>query len=178
MPVPIWPAPMMPTVAMVTGARDTFPPEARVERPTGSFMDVPSTNRASLSERLGHFWDRLEKVSHQAVVGDLEDRRFRVLVDGDDHLGVLPAGEWLARTRNADGNVKFRRDDLAGLTDLVVVRHEAGVDGGAAGADTGAPLVGQRLDDLEVFAGAHAAAAGNDDLGGGEFGALGLRQRG
>jgi len=31
---------------------------------------------------------------------------------------------------DADGDVKLRRDDLAGLADLVVVRRETGIDGG------------------------------------------------
>src|SRR3546814_19437514 len=49
------------------------------------------------------------------------------------------------------------------------VRHEAGIDGGAAGADGGAQLVGDRFDQLEILARAHAAAARDDDLGRGQF---------
>ena len=86
----------------------------------------------------------LEQVADQAVIGDLEDRRFFVLVDGDDHLAVLHAGEMLDGAGDADGDIEFGRDDLAGLADLVVVGHEAGVDRGARGADRGAELVGDR----------------------------------
>src|SRR3546814_13996771 len=57
----------------------------------------------------------------------------------------------LDRAGDADGDVKLWRDDLAGLADLVVVRHEAGIDGGAAGADGGAQLVGDRFDQLEIL---------------------------
>ena len=99
---------------------------------------------ASASVELRH---GLNRSADQAVVGDLEDRRLLVLVDGDDDLAVLHAGEVLDRARDADRDVELGRDDLAGLADLVVVRHEAGVDRGARGADRGAELVGERLED-------------------------------
>jgi hypothetical protein len=90
----------------------------------------------------------LEEVADEAVVGDLEDRGFFVLVDGDDDLRVLHAGEVLDGARDADGDVEFRGDDLAGLADLVVVRGVARVDRGARGADARAKLVGEREDVL------------------------------
>jgi hypothetical protein len=95
----------------------------------------------------------LEKIADDAVVGHLEDRRFLVLVDGDDDAAVLHAGEVLDGARDADGDVEVRRDDLAGLADLPVVRHEARVDRGARGAHRRAELVGERLEHLgEVLA--------------------------
>src|SRR5919109_602878 len=75
--------------------------------------------------------NHLEEVAHDAVVGDLEDRRFLVLVDRDDDAAVLHAGEVLDRARDAYRDVEIGRDDLAGLPHLPVVRHEARVDGGA-----------------------------------------------
>src|SRR5690606_32589487 len=75
----------------------------------------------------------LEKVCHEAVVSNLEDRRFFVLVDGNDDLGVLHAREMLDGTGNADSDVKLGGDHLAGLADLIVVGHEAGIDGCARG---------------------------------------------
>ena len=84
----------------------------------------------------------LEQVADQAVIGDLEDRRLLVLVDGDDDLAVLHAGEVLDGARDADGDVELRRDDLAGLADLLVVRRVAGIDRRARGAHRGAELVG------------------------------------
>src|SRR5690606_32817759 len=74
------------------------------------------------------------------------------------------------------GDVQLRSNDLAGLTDLHVVRHEAGVVGGTGSTDGSAQLVGQRVEDLEVVAVAHAATAGNDDLGSGQFRTIGLGQ--
>src|SRR5690606_25742716 len=91
-----------------------------------------------------------EDVTHQADVGDLEERRVRVLVDGHDGAGVLDAGQVLERAGNADGHVLLRGDDLAGLADLHLVRAVAGVHRRARGAHRRAELVGQRVDVAEV----------------------------
>ena len=60
-----------------------------------------------LGELCGELGQRRIKIGDQAVIGDLEDRRFLVLVDGDDDLGVLHAGQMLDRPRNADGNIEL-----------------------------------------------------------------------
>src|SRR5262249_13555430 len=83
----------------------------------------------------------LEEVADEAIVGDLEDRRLLVLVDGDDHLAVLHAGQMLDRAGDADSDVEVGRDHLAGLADLPVVWRIAGIDGCAACADRGTELV-------------------------------------
>src|ERR1043165_4458220 len=67
------------------------------------------------AKRLAELGDRGEQILLEAVVGDAEDRRLGVLVDGDDHLGILHAGEMLDRAADADGDVELGRDDLAGL---------------------------------------------------------------
>ena len=77
-------------------------------------------------------------------------------------LSFMP-GEVLDRAGDADGDVEVRRDDLAGLPDLVVVGHVARVDRRARGADRGFELVGERVEQLEVLGAAEAAAAGDDD---------------
>src|SRR5690606_2089043 len=118
----------------------------------------------------------LEQVAYQAVVGYLEDRCFLVLVDRDDHLGVLHARQVLDGTGDAHGDVQLRRNDLAGLTDLHVVGHEAGVHRGAGGAHGSPQLVGQVVQHLEVVAVLHAATTGDHHLGTGQFGAVGLGQ--
>src|SRR5260370_23557581 len=71
---------------------------------------------------------QLEEVADEAVIGDLEDRRLLVLVDGDDDLRILHPGEMLDGARDTDRDVEIGSDDLAGLPDLVVVRDEAGID--------------------------------------------------
>src|SRR3954469_25900080 len=47
----------------------------------------------------------LEEITLDAVIGDLEDRRVRVLVNRHDRARSLHANEMLNRTRNAEGHV-------------------------------------------------------------------------
>src|SRR6185436_972103 len=108
-PLPMAPAPITPTFSIIRSAFRGFP-------------------ALLFLKRLGEFRDRLEQVGHQSVIRHLEDRRVLVFVDGDDDLAVLHAGQMLNRARDADRDVEFRRHDLAGLADLVVVRHEARID--------------------------------------------------
>ena len=68
-------------------------------------------------------------------VGELEDRRVRVLVDRDDVLRGLHADLVLDRAGDAGGQVELRRDGLARLADLRRVRVPAGVDHRAGGGD-------------------------------------------
>ena len=121
-------------------------------------------------QRFRQLGNRLIEVRDQSVIGDLENRRVLILVDGDDHLGILHAGEMLDRAGDADGDIEFRRHHLAGLPDLPVVRRIAGIHRRARGANAGAELVGQRLDVFgEILAALHGAAAGDDDFCGCQF---------
>src|SRR5699024_529964 len=88
-----------------------------------------------------------------------------VLVDGDDGLGGLHAGEVLDRAGDAQCDVEVRGDGDTGLTDLGGVLDVAGVDGGAGGADCGSEAVGEVVDQREALRGTEAAAAGDDGLG-------------
>src|SRR4029079_19034803 len=103
---------------------------------------------AECAFELGH---RLEEIGDEAVIGDLEDRRFLILVDGDDDLRVLHAGQVLDGARNADRNIEIGSDDLAGLADLIVVRHEARIDRRARRANGSAELVGDLVEHMEVL---------------------------
>ena len=85
----------------------------------------------------------------------------------------------LDRAGNADRDIDFGRDDLAGLADLIVVGRIARVDRGAAGADAGAELVGERIEQrVELLAEPKRAAARDDDLGAGQLGPLALGELG
>ena len=53
---------------------------------------------------------------------------------------------------NADRDIELGRDDLAGLADLVVVGHEAGIDGRPARADRRAEPVGDLFEEREIVA--------------------------
>src|SRR4051812_46121196 len=85
----------------------------------------PAPASSELAYEFGH---DLEQVADQAEIGDLEDRRVLVLVDRDDRLAVLHAGEMLDRARNADRDIDFGGDDLAGLADLIIVGGIARID--------------------------------------------------
>src|SRR5437868_11418907 len=120
-----------------------------VQSGEGANMGDPAAHLAGAddADRLHHDWSnrllalrqlgielryQLEEIADEAVIGNLKDRRLLVLVDRDDDLRILHAGEMLNGAGDTDRDVEIGSDDLAGLTDLIVVRHEAGIDGGAA----------------------------------------------
>lgn len=73
-------------------------------------------------------------------------------------------------TQDAGDDVELRRDDLAGLADLPVVRSITGIDGRAACTNGSTELVGQRQDNLiELLRGAKGPTARDDDFGRSQF---------
>src|SRR5690606_26088303 len=100
-----------------------------------------------------------EQVADDAEVGDIEDRRFAVLVDRDDVLRRLHSGPVLDRTGDAEGDVQLRRHRDAGLTDLVRIRDVSGVDRGAGSADRSTERIGELLDENELLLRAEPATA-------------------
>ena len=107
----------------------------------------------------------LVQVADDAEVGELEDRRVRVLVDRDDRARALHADLVLDRAGDADRDVELRRDGLAGLADLRRVRVPARVDDGARRGDRAAERLRELLDEREALGRAEPAAAGDDDVG-------------
>lgn len=89
-----------------------------------------------LLDLLDHLGDGVEEVSNETNVGNLEDGSVGVLVDGDDHLGLLHTSKVLDGTRDTDGNVELRGNDLTGLADLERVVGVASVDGSTRGTDS------------------------------------------
>src|SRR3546814_18800210 len=65
------------------------------------------------SELIGEFGDDFVEVADEADVGDLEDGGVLILVDGDDGLRILHAGEVLAHAR-----VAVRALDFGGSEEL------------------------------------------------------------
>src|SRR5512145_3019685 len=120
-----------------------------------------------LFRELGH---DLEQVGDDPEVGDLENRRFRVLVHGDDDLRGPHSGQVLDRPRDAESQVELGRDGPAGLADLEAVRPPARIDGRARGAHGCADHAAQLLEDHVVLRPLHAAPAGDDGLGLGQLG--------
>ena len=74
-------------------------------------------------ERCGQLRDRIKKISHQAKVRDLKDRRLRILVDRDNRLGVSHSGQVLDRPREPDRHIDLWGDNFSGLPDLEFVRE-------------------------------------------------------
>src|SRR5947209_520600 len=156
MPLPIWPEPITPTFLIIPAIASTETPRASCGRLLSCTKHRPNAVRpgrcskssllSELGQRLGQLGHRLVEVGDQAVIRHLEDRRVLVLVDRDDHLGILHAGQMLDRARNADRDIKLRRHHLAGLADLPVVRRISGIHRGARGADAGPKLVRPWLD--------------------------------
>src|SRR5262245_59584899 len=124
MPLPIWPAPMMPTDLMVETASDseplrgrsTGPPDFLALRPASmtpcSFNTPVDLCASCCRSSLGlfqfgpHLRQNLEQVADHAIVRNLEDRGFAILVDGNDDPAVLHPGQVLDGARYADGNVE------------------------------------------------------------------------
>jgi len=107
---------------------------------------VPANDVVALAERIHQLRYDFKQIPNQTVIRHLEDRRIRILVDGNDDLGFLHPGQMLDGAGDADREVKLRRDDLAGLADLVVIRDKTGVDRSTAGTEGGTELVGERFE--------------------------------
>src|SRR3954469_23783994 len=71
--------------------------------------------------RCGQRRNDLECVTDDAVVRDLEDRRFLVLVDRDDRARSTHACEMLDGARDANSDIELRAYLAPGLSDLVGV---------------------------------------------------------
>src|SRR5689334_25387954 len=59
-------------------------------------------------------------VGHDAEIGGLEDRRLRVLVDGDDDAGTTEPDDVLVRPAHGERDVHARRDRASRETDLML----------------------------------------------------------
>src|SRR3954454_20373591 len=115
-----------------------------------------STSRVSRSATLlvefrDQRGDHFEQVPRDAVVGDLEDRRFRVLVDRDDGPRAFHPDQMLDRARDPERDVELRRDGLPGAADLAIHRQPAGVADRPGRGDLRAHRLGQLLRQLQVL---------------------------
>src|SRR5215469_8459514 len=99
MPLPIWPAPMTPIILI-------FSIRSEVMAPLRIGAGATSRGLALGKLRVELRYD-LEQVADNAVIGDLEDRRLFILVDGDDHLRILHPGEMLNGAGDADSDIEL-----------------------------------------------------------------------
>src|SRR5947207_5828703 len=117
-----------------------------------------------LAHCLGERRNHLEHVADDSVVGDLEDRRIFVLVDGDDRLRRAHAGEMLYRARDSDSDVKLGTHQTSGLSNLIAVRTPAVVSDSACRPDGGVAKCGREIfDELEILGCLEAPTTSDDD---------------
>src|SRR5438093_9485411 len=74
-----------------------------------------------------------EQVADHEQVGELADRRVRILVDGHHVLGSLHADAMLNRAADATPDIERRLDHLSSLPDLELIRNPSGVSCRSAG---------------------------------------------
>src|SRR5688572_15117609 len=148
------------------GAVTNSSPESTPGRNSAGVVAIGGSAALLGLDRLGQLGDDLVQVAHDAEVGELEDRRVRVLVDRDDVLRRLHADLVLDRAGDPHREVELRRDRLARLADLARVGEPARVDDRAGRGNCAAERVGERLRELLKALGlAQAAAAAHEDLG-------------
>src|SRR5918992_835280 len=149
------PAGPPPTIAIPTSIRSS---SGSVGGPTNSFAESTGGgnsigavgkrgSRLALLglHRVGELGEDLVEITHDAEIGELEDRRVRVLVDRDDVLRVLHADLVLDGAGDARRQVQLRGDGLAGLSDLRGVGVPAGIDHRTGGGDRSAQRVRELL---------------------------------
>src|SRR5687768_8112815 len=80
--------------------------------------------RQSDSLRLLDLFDkyrnRVEQVTDDTVIGNVEDRGFAVFVDRHDRARVLHPDDVLDRAGDTEGDINFGRDGLSGRSDLAI----------------------------------------------------------
>ena len=155
------------------GSLESSEPARAVARPLG--MSRAGASAANCGSAASSSGSACAQSATSADIRDLENRRVGILVDRDDRARILDAGQVLDRARDADRDVELRRDDLARLTDLQIVRHEPRVDRRTRGADGRAELVGELVHALEVVGAAEGAPARDDARGGLQVRPLGVR---
>jgi len=126
-------------------------------------LEEPAADERQI--RLGQRRDDGEEIPDDSEIGDPEDRRLRVLVDGHDVLGSRHPREMLDGARHAGRNIEVGPDHASGLTDLMLVIDPPGVDRRPRGANRSAECVGQIANQREIRRFLQTAPAGNDDVG-------------
>ena len=81
---------------------------------------------------LDQFGNDLVQVANDAIGSNAEDGGILILVDGDDGLGILHAGNVLDGTGDAQSNIDAGMHGLAGLANLMVSRQPAFIGNGTA----------------------------------------------
>ncbi len=105
----------------------------------------------SFVEFLGQGWDDLEKVTHNPVGGDVEDRGIGIGIDGYDALSILHPHNVLNRSGDTASQIEARRDRLPLAADLAVPAQPLTIDNGTTGCNLRPESFRQLLDNLQIF---------------------------
>ena len=110
---------------------------------------------------LDQFGNDLVQVANDAIGSNAEDGGILILVDGDDGLGILHAGNVLDGTRDAQSNIDAGMHGLAGLADLMVSRQPAFIGNGTGSTDNAAQGTSQLFGQGNALLGVRADATAN-----------------
>src|SRR5262249_8991977 len=122
-----------------------------------------------LMQLFGQGGHDFEDVANHAVVGDFEDRRVLVFVDGDDGARALHAHDVLDGAGNAEGEIEFRRDGLAGAAYLALHGEPSLVADRTGCRDFRAEGFGDGFGLRDVFRRLDATTDGHDERSLGEI---------
>src|SRR2546430_14823879 len=104
-----------------------------------------------------------EDVADDAVIGDFEDGRVGIFVDGDDGARALHADNMLNGAADAKREIEFWRDGLAGAANLALHGKPAFIANGARRGNFRAKSFRKRFRLRNVFGSFDAAADGNNE---------------
>src|SRR5438034_490702 len=110
----------------------------------------------------GQSWHDFEDVAVDAVIGDFEDGRFGILVDGDDGARALHADNMLNGAADTKREVELGRDGLPRAANLALHGEPAFVADGTRGSDFRAERFRQRFRLRNIFGSLDAAADGDN----------------
>src|SRR3974390_349915 len=126
---------------------------------------VAGMGREAAAEGLGqrrHQWDR---IGDDAEMGEIEDWRILVGVDGDDQIGAFYPHAVLDCAGDPRRDVELRPDGLPGLPDLAIGGNPALLDQWTRAAILGAEDAGELAHQLEIFRRSEAEPARDHDVG-------------
>lgn len=86
----------------------------------------------------------LKQITNQTNIRYLEDGRIGVLVNSSNDLAVLHTSQMLDSSRDTNGQVQLRGNNLTSLTDLKTVISVATVNSSTRGTNSGAKSVSKR----------------------------------
>src|SRR5580693_4421218 len=109
-------------------------------------------------EGFGEGGHDFEDVGDDAVVGDFEDGGVLIFVDGHDGARALHANDVLDGAADAEREIEFWRDGLAGAADLALHRKPAFVADRARRSDLSAERFGDGFGLRNIFGRLDAAA--------------------